>query len=60
MDDITKAELLALISGGKDCNQLEKYKMYYKLITGKTHGGGCGSCACKWLFTWLTAYIKNS
>lgn len=60
MDDITLQELKTLMAKGKNCSHLEKYKMYYKIASGKTYGNGCGSCACKYLFTWLSSYIKNT
>lgn len=58
MDDILRAEIKLLLSTGKDCNLLQVYKKYYKIITNTDYRGGCNSCACTWLYRFLTQVVK--
>ncbi len=53
-------EIKAAIGTGRDCNNVKAYKQLYEKASGKKYSGGCNSCACKFLFNWLSIYIKNN
>jgi hypothetical protein len=53
-----KEALRQILAGGKDCSKIQQYREAYKELTGKEYGGGCTSCACRYLFTWLSSYIN--
>ena len=54
-----KEAIKLMLAGGKDCCKIQQYREAYKQLTGKSYGGGCTSCACRYLFTWLSSYINT-
>lgn len=52
-------EIKAVMSTGRDCNKVKIYKELYEKASGKKYNGSCNNCSCKFLFNWLTIYIKD-